>query len=205
MPGDAKATRAPTHKAADFVRDHVVAGNGAAAVEALKQQALARRGATLDKLKKSERAKSNLAGESPKPVTYARAVAAIEEVWMAEMAKHHADTPVAPWDAQRRGQAAKLAESYGSEAVDAVRYVVQHWTTVSEKMLGKPGDVPTIGFVLRFHDRIVPAAVALKKHAAVIEEHRAWVAAHPIDLPPTDLERRYNEAKTELEKIGVVL
>lgn len=135
----------------------------------------------------------------------AKAISAVEAVWREEMQRAFPDLPIAVWGAKEGGQASKLITKYSGVAiVAAVKYVVRSWDAISDKFFQGRGDIPSMGLLLKLHERLVPIATQWVKHASVIEEWDAFFKAHPFGDPPSDLEDRHREAKKALAKLGLV-
>lgn len=205
------STRAPTpHNptpAKSFADKPAAAGVSQRTLDVITAEAgvraKARRTKALKKTRQREEKLSNLAGGLTGR-EMAKMITRVEAVWREEMAGAFPDVPVAKWDVKQRSQAKGVIEKYNTVlTIGAVRYVVRAWSTVSERYLGGKGDYPTMGLVLRLHERLVPASKAWSKYAGAIEEWDRWWAENPNRaFPPADLKERYTEAVEALKKRG---
>lgn len=149
----------------------------------------------------------NLKGSGPgglTPHATAKVINNVEKVWREEMAIVFPGLTIVVWDSVQRGQAKNLVAKYGGHStIAAVQYVVREWNAINEKYLRGKGDLPTIGFILKLHERIVPLAEQWSQHATILEEWKKYQRENPYGEPPTELETRYQVARKALDKLGL--
>lgn len=119
--------------------------------------------------------------------------------------------PVVRWNAdgnaKARGQMCRLVDMYGGDAtVQAIRYVVGNWDAINKRFFKKgPGSVPNFGLLLSMHESLFRESALWGQHREVVEEWEAWQHEHEDDdeTPPSELQGRYEQARTALESLGL--
>ena len=173
------------------------------AAEAKKRGMEARSAAQLIDRRLAQK-KQNLAG-SPVPLSQKKVFADIEEMWLAKMRERFPGVTIAAWGGKERGQVKQLLEKYGGVvAKTALDYVVSRWDDIRARFLKGKGGVPSIGFLLRFHDTLVVEAQRRSEWLQVKEEWESWQIQHPSDpYPPEDLEARFQRCKRDVDGLGL--
>lgn len=148
--------------------------------------------------------KANLAG-APVPLTQKGLFAELEKMWLGRMRERFPGVTIAAWAGKERGQVKQLIEKYGGAvAKQALDYVVSRWDDIRARFLKGKGGVPSIGFLLRFHDTLVVEAQRRGEWLQVKEEWERWQVQHPSDpYPPVDLETRYQRCKKDVDGLGL--
>ena len=173
------------------------------AAEAKKRGMEARSAAQLIDRRLTQK-KQNLAG-SPVPLSQKKVFADIEEMWLGKMRERFPGVTIAAWGGKERGQVKQLLEKYGGVvAKTALDYVVSRWDDIRARFLKGKGGVPSIGFLLRFHDTLVVEAQRRSEWLQVKEEWESWQIQHPSDpYPPADLEARFQRCKRDVDGLGL--
>jgi len=119
--------------------------------------------------------------------------------------------PVVRWNAEgnakARGQMYRLVDMYGGDAVEqTLRFVVGNWDSINVRFFKKgPGSVPNFALLLSMHESLFREAAMWGEHREVMEEWEAWQSGHEDDdeTPPSELQGRYETARTALESLGL--
>lgn len=182
--------------------DHVVASSSKMPdlqriIAAAQEKSRKQREENMAKAKKRETAVSNLAG---RPATSAvmKPTLRLEAVWLEEMKKRYPDVVFPAWEAKERGMMKRLLDKYGDAVTEKLlRYVVRSWDKIQEKFFKGKTSVPSLGFVVRFHDVMALEAQTKGDGESVADIEReidAWQAANPGESMPSELRQRYREA-----------
>jgi AraC-like DNA-binding protein len=173
-------------------------------IEAAKARFRAAREEKLAKTRDKEIKEQNLKG-GVVSLSRTKILKRLEARWMQEMADRFPGLKFATWGPKEKKQAYDLVEKYGGEIIEyAVQYLIREWERIQARYLKGKGSVPGLGFLLKFHDSLVPEAQRYGKLLAIREEWQGWFKQHPGDMyPPGDLEKRYQEARRDLEALGL--
>lgn len=99
-------------------------------------------------------------GVTPKPKRK-RLLKEIEGYWADTFAEAYPDLIQANWNGRERGQADELFKVCTPQQVfDGVRYVILSWNSINTRILHGKGTLPSIGFLLRFKNTLIPEAGA---------------------------------------------
>jgi hypothetical protein len=136
-------------------------------------------------------------------------VEVLQKVWKTELEQHGfgfntAGKFIVPdWRGIESAHIIQLLNKYcGNDLEIALKYLVKYWHNISARYLKGSGVSPTLGFLLRFHDSIMPEAQQYEKVAEVFEEYRKWEKEHPTDSYPSgDLLQRYSAAQELMSKL----
>jgi hypothetical protein len=127
----------------------------------------------------------------------------LEKAWRRAWAEAFDEEEAAPWDGRIRGQVMQLVKMYDVKRVEAaLRYIALHWSSLSKRFKAK--GKPSIDFLRRFHDTILPEVSQYAQVFAVKEEWDAWWREHPEEDPPEELERRFDKHSKEMENLGLL-
>lgn len=189
----------PTESAADRMVD----ANASIQEAILKSRA--QREQNLQRLRVREQREQNLKSDGPKSLSRRRLLKRFEEIWLTEMRDRFPGIQFAGWEAKERGQMDQLTEKYSGEVVEhALRYVVRRWDKIQARFLRGKGGMPSLGFLVKLHDVLVPESQRWAELSVVEKEWEDWSKANPNDLyPPDDLKERFTKAQKELEALGM--
>ena len=79
----------------------------------------------------------------------------------------------------------------------------RNWEKIKERFKRVKG-LPTVGFLLKFHDALIPEAVKFSSVFEVKEEWDAWWRDNPDKDPPEELERRFEKHSKDMESLGLL-
>lgn len=177
------------------------AAKGAQVIDQTRAGVLRKRTKQLEQAQAKERGVKNLNSRGPRTVN-TRTVAA---VWMETIRSKFPNRRFAPWAAKEFGQAKRLIDDYGSAeiVVDAVRYMLNRWDTIRARG-GKCPVIPTIGWLLACHASLVPESQAYSQYAPLLVEYEDAWKTNPTKGPPGELRKRYEQAKPEMQRLGLV-
>ena len=161
--------------------------------------------AALKKQRKAEVGRANLKsnGTSGLSREQQKFLYAAEEVWIETMRQHFPTLKVGDWGGAERGKVRYLLAKYdGVIVLDGLRYMITEWKTLRTRFFKGEGVAPTLGTAVKFHDSFFLESQLWAQHSGAVVEYRNWVAQNPNNpYPPDDLDKRYQEAKKELEAI----
>jgi predicted DNA-binding transcriptional regulator len=137
-------------------------------------------------------------------------VSVLQKIWKTELKQNgfgfnkSGRFIVPDWRGIESAHIIQLLDKYcGNDLEIALKYLVRYWHNISERYLKGSGVAPTLSFLLRFHDSIMPEAQQYERVAGVLEEYKKWEKANPTNpRPPEDLLQRYTEAQELLSKLG---
>lgn len=160
--------------------------------------------AQLQKAKARESKLASLGGK-PIPVTRKRQLDFLENKWKELMETRFAGTQIAAWEGKERGQVWNLVEKYTGEIVgDALQYLVEQWDEIRTRMLKGRGGVPSVGFLLRFHDVLVVESQRWTVYRDVKKQVDDWYGDDPYKPdPPQELYQRYLALRKEMADLGL--
>jgi hypothetical protein len=160
--------------------------------------------AQLQKAKARESKLASLGGK-PIPVTRKRQLEALENKWKELMEARFDGTQIASWEGKERGQVWNLVEKYTGEIVeDALQYLVERWDEIRTRMLKGRGGVPSVGFLLRFHDVLVVESQRWTVYRDVKKQVDDWYGDDPYKPdPPQELYQRYLALRKEMADLGL--
>lgn len=129
----------------------------------------------------------------------------LELVWRECLDRLAPGVTVAAWQVRERSQIKGLLDRYGPDVVqDALRYVCRRWDFLRKRFFRGQGGVPSIGFLVKFHDVIVPEAQQWHQVETVKRERDAWFADNPHEYAaPPELEARYEQIRPLLRSLGM--
>lgn len=129
----------------------------------------------------------------------------LEEVWREEFARVFSEITLAGWQVRERSQIKTMLDKYGFDVVSAsLRYLCRRWDFLRARFFRGKGGVPSIGFLVRFHDVVAPEAQQWLQAEAVKRERDAWFAEHPHEFAaPSELEQRYEKIRSTLRSLGM--
>jgi hypothetical protein len=109
------------------------------------------------------------------------------------------------WGGKEYGQAKLLLDRYPTDQVqDLFIFTLRNWKIICDKFFkGQRSAAPTVGFVLRFHDALLPDLLMWNKFRAVLEEYEAFDPKDRFSERPGNLRRKYIEACKELKALGL--
>lgn len=158
----------------------------------------------LQKAKAREVKLASLGGK-PIPVTRKRQLTSLENQWKELMDKRFPGTQIAGWEGKERGQVWNLVEKYTGEIVEhALQYLVEQWDEIRTRMLKGRGGVPSVGFLLRFHDVLVIESQRWTEYRQVKKQVDDWYGGDPYKPnPPQELHQRYLALRKEMADLGL--
>lgn len=110
------------------------------------------------------------------------------------------------WTGQQFGQAQQLLDRCDGdvEAVaNTIRYSIKFWPQLKDRMFkGTGGPVPSLGFVLKLADTLVPEAGMWIQHAKTIDEYDSYGSKYA--QRPRELQDRYLQASKDLKALGIM-
>lgn len=129
----------------------------------------------------------------------------LEAMWTEGIREMLPDVTVAAWGGKERGQARQLLEKYDGNIVETgVDYVLREWDSIRDRFLRGRGVVPTLGFLLKFHDSLIIEAQLWNEFRKAELEWKEFFRKNPGSLyPPADLEKKYKAAKKKFEALGL--
>jgi len=153
--------------------------------------------------KKAQRM-ANLGG-APVPLGIRRELQEIESSWTSMMQARFPGVKLAAWAGKERGQVKLLMEKYGGPITRlALDYVVSYWDDIRNRFFKGKGGVPSIGFLLKFHDVIVIEAQRRSEWLKVKEDWERWHTQNPSSpYPPPELEAQFQRCKRDVEGLGL--
>lgn len=153
--------------------------------------------------KKAQRM-ANLGG-APVPLGIRRELQQIESSWTSMMQARFPGVKLAAWAGKERGQVKLLMEKYGGPITRlALDYVVSYWDDIRNRFFKGKGGVPSIGFLLKFHDVIVIEAQRRSEWLKVKEDWERWHTQNPSSpYPPPELEAQFQRCKRDVEGLGL--
>lgn len=152
----------------------------------------------LQKALERDKRLANLAG-SDVPVQQKKSLAAVSRAWSEELHSKYPDLVFAEWGPKERGICRNLLEKYPCQVtLTAVRYVIRRWDDIEARFFKRTGGVPTLGFLVRFHDTIFLEAQRWEGLSKVQEEWDRWFRENPGKHPPSELVDRYQKAKVAM-------
>lgn len=175
------------------------------AIETALAKSRAQAGANLKRDQARLSKAMNLKGtEGTADPRYKRLVTALQREFVRGYKEFFPDVPLAKWAGKEHGQIKQLVEKYSGEQVSyGLNYMLLNWTVISKRFHRK-ASVPSPGFLLSFHNDLIPEAVRWSRVADVKREYDTWVEANPYILEvPLELRRKYEEVKGELEALGL--
>jgi len=160
--------------------------------------------AQLQKAKAHEAKVASLGGK-PIPVTRKRQLTSLENQWKELMEARFSGTQIAAWEGKERGQVWNLVEKYTGEIVgEALHYLVERWDEIRTRMLKGRGGVPSVGFLLRFHDVLVVESQRWTEYRHVKKQVDEWYGGDPYKPnPPQELHQRYLALRKEMADLGL--
>jgi hypothetical protein len=175
------------------------------AIEKAKAKARSQKEANLRKEAEKERRRQNLLSKgAPEGSELSVVLKEVERTWRSAYTEAFPDTTLAEWGGKERGQVKQLIEKYnGLQVRQGLRYLALNWNKIKERFKRVRG-FPTVGFMLKFHDALMPEAVKFAAVFEVKEEWDSWWREHPDEDPPEDLERRFEENSKDMESLGLL-
>lgn len=160
--------------------------------------------AQLQKAKARETKLASLGGK-PIPVTRKKQLTTLENSWKELMEARFPGTQIAAWEGKERGQVWNLVEKYTGEIVgEALHYLVEQWDEIRTRMLKGRGGVPSVGFLLRFHDVLVIESQRWTEYRHVKKQVDDWYGGDPYKPnPPQELHLRYLALRKEMADLGL--
>lgn len=127
----------------------------------------------------------------------------LEKAWISAYAEAFPEEEVGAWDGRIRGQTMQLVKLYDVGKVEAgLRYIALHWSTLRTRFKAK--GKPSVGFLHRFHDALIPEAAQFASVFALKEEWDAWWHENPDEDPPEELEQRFRKHSKDMESLGLI-
>ena len=144
-------------------------------------------------------------GGKPIPVTRKRTLQTLETKWRGLLSEKLANVTIAAWEAKERGQVWNLVEKYTGEIVlDALCYLVEQWDEIRTRMLKGRGGVPSVGFLLRFHEVLVVESQMWTEYRRVKKQVDDWYGGDPYKPdPPAELYDRYLKLRKDMADLGL--
>lgn len=154
---------------------------------------------------KAKEAKLAALGGKPVPVTRKRQLQTLEDHWRTLMKDKFSGVHIAPWEGRERGQVWNLVEKYTGEIVqEALSYLVEQWDEIRTRMLKGRGGVPSVGFLLRFHDVLVVESQLWTEYRRVkkqVDDYYGGDVFKPD--PPEPLNSQYKKLRKEMADLGL--
>ena len=188
--------------------DHAVADRRRPTVDpAIIEAAKARqRRAAESKMKKvrEREAREAALGGNPVPLSRKKQLQEWEILWKDLMASRFPDIQLAPWGAKERGQVWQVAEKYETKIVTAaITYLVEQWDSIKARMFKNRGGVPSVGFLLRFHDVVAVESQLWSDFKIVKSQYDQWFNENPNEpYPPQELEERFRKIREQVKDLG---
>jgi len=187
--------------------DHQTEANIRRATRRLKEK----RTEQVERVQQDEQRAKNLKGGTRYTHAILRAARDAWDVYVELIKGAHPAMPVVRWNAEgnakARGQMCRLVDMYGGEATkQAIRYMVGNWDAINARFFKKgPGSVPNFGLLTSMHESLFRESALWREHREVMEEWEAWQSEHADDdeTPPSELQGRYENARTALESLGL--
>lgn len=199
-----------------FERAAAAATNGKAKADSQQEANIRRklkrqRTEQVKRVQQDEQRSSNLKGGTKYTHAVIRAARDSWDVYTSLIKTSYPSMPVVRWNAdgnaKARGQMCRLVDMYGGEATQqAIRYMVGNWDAINARFFKKgPGSVPNFGLLTSMHESLFRESALWDEHREVVEEWEAWQGAHADDdeTPPSELQGRYENARTALESLGL--
>jgi biotin operon repressor len=154
---------------------------------------------------KAKEAKMEALGGKPVPVTRRKQLQTLEKTWCSLMEDKFQGVRIAPWEGRERGQVWNLVEKYSGEIVqEALSYLVERWDEIRTRMLKGRGGVPSVGFLLRFHDVLVVESQLWTEYRRVkkqVDDYYGGDVFKPD--PPEPLNSQYKKLRKEMADLGL--
>jgi len=175
---------------------------------AVVEQAQARsRKVREQQVKKAEakEAKIRALGGKPVPLSRKKQLQTLEETWRFLMEDKFPGIQIAAWEGRERGQVWNLVEKYTGEIVkEALQYLVERWDEIRTRMLKGKGGVPSVGFLLRFHDVLVVESQLWTEYRHVKKQVDDYYGGDPYKPdPPEPLNSRYEKLRKDMADLGL--
>lgn len=175
-------------------------------VDAAKARARSVAQASSDKNRKREKNLANLQGKV-QPVGKRKQMEQIEAQWRSALHDKFPELALAQWAGRERGQVQMLIEKYGGPLAGlSLDYVVKNWEIIRGRFLKGTGGVPSVGFVLRFHEVLVAEAQQWTAVKIVQAEIEQWQRENPsIPVLPHELSSKARSLAPTAKALGILL
>jgi len=129
----------------------------------------------------------------------------LAKAWAKAFKKAFPDAPIATkWGGKEYGQAKQLDQKYKRpQVISGMEYIIANWEAITTRFK-KSSAFPTIGFLLSFHDQLIPEAAKWEEIRGVKEEMDAWWRDNPKKLPPRKLKSAYESNRKAMESLGLI-
>jgi len=174
-------------------------------VDDIKAKGAKSRQAQVKKVAAKQQRLDALGGAVPMELSQKKQLEQLETQWRELMTSRYPGVSIARWEGADRGKIRNLLGKYpGMIIVDALHYVVTRWDDISLRILKKKGGIPTVGFLLRFHDVLVIESQILSKCRKLEAQVAEWHKQNPYSpYPPKELHDAYQQVRRELKEIGL--
>ena len=124
-----------------------------------------------------------------------------ETVWRRTQSVVFPDLILGNWCAKEWGMLKELISRYDEQTVlIGIGYVLKNWNSIRLRFLrDKPG-IPTLGFLLRFHESLVPEAMKWSRHEN-LRQQRVELMKSGGNLP-TEWRTQWTKSCQELKTLG---
>lgn len=93
---------------------------------------------------------------------------------------------------------------YGVERIEgAIRYMIEQWDKLRRRSAKCPA-IPSFGWLVACHATFVSESHGYAKYAQLIAEYEAAWEESPTKGPSAELRKRYETAKPETQRLGLV-
>ena len=149
---------------------------------------------------------ANLGGKT-KPASQRKQLQNLERIWRGCLSALVPGIKIAAWEGRESGQVLSLVKKYGEDLTGlSIDYVVRNWETIRSRFLKGTGGIPSIGFVLRFHEVLVPEAQQWTEVKLLKEAIDRWTQENPhVPTLPQELSAKVRELGPQAKALGLTL
>lgn len=147
---------------------------------------------------------ANLGGKT-KPASKRKQIQNLERIWRGCLAELVPGITIAAWEGRECGQVLSLVTKYGEPLTGlSLDYVVRNWETIRSRFLKGTGGIPSVGFVLRFHEVLVPEAQQWTEVKRLKEAIDRWTQENPhVPTLPQELSAKARELGPQAKALGL--